>query len=73
MKHVIVIETVDIEAGGKRIPKSLQDVLERAVEIGVEEGHGVCFVCSRFNVESATAAIHEMYNLPKWDPNKPSE
>jgi len=64
VKHVIVIETVDPEAGGKPISDSLQKALERAVEFGVEAEHGVCFVASRFNVQSAIAAIHKMYGLP---------
>jgi hypothetical protein len=66
MKHVIVIDTVDLDAGGQSIPKELQDVLVRALEIGIEEFHGVCCVTSRFNVDSAIATVHEMYGAPKW-------
>ena len=71
MKHIIVIETVDYPAG-KFIAPDLQSVLCRAVEIGVEEAHGSCFVNARFNVDSAIAAVHEMYNAPKWEPAKQS-
>ena len=67
MKHVIVVETVDVEDGGQPIPEDLQKVLLRAVEIGVEEGlgntHNPCFVRGKFNVLSVTAAIHQMYNV----------
>ena len=64
MKHVIVICTVDDERGV--IDSQLQKVLERAVEIGVEEAGHPCYVQSRFNVKSAIAATHEMYNAPEW-------
>jgi hypothetical protein len=65
MKHVIVIETCDPPEGGP-ISNGLQSVLLRAVEIGVQEGHGVCFVQGKFNVVSAITAVHEMYNAPEW-------
>ena len=69
MKHVIVIETVDVEAGGKPIDPALREVLLRALEIGIEEFHGgVCFIQDRFNVQSAIAACHGMYELPPWNP-----
>jgi hypothetical protein len=68
VKHVIVIETPD----GKNIPDRLAAVLVRAVEIGVTEGHSICFVQARFNFDSAVAAVHEMYNAPKWEPNEQS-
>ena len=68
MKHVIVIETCDAPEGGP-ISNELQSVLLRAVEIGVQEGHGVCFVHGKFNVDSAIVATHEMYDAPKWEPD----
>lgn len=65
MKHIIVICTVDDERGV--LPFDLQNVLERAVEIGIEEsGHGPVSINSRFNVSSAIAATHEMYGAPEW-------
>ena len=72
MKHVIVIETVDEEAGGAPIDPKLQEVLVRALEIGIEEAHGSCCVSWRFNVPSAIAAVHEMYGASKWDPETSS-
>ena len=67
MKHVIVICTVDDERGN--IPPKLQKVLTRAIEIGIEEdGHGECYIQTAFNVESAIAATHEMFNAPPWKP-----
>jgi hypothetical protein len=71
MKHVIVIETVDEIAGGLPLKQSDQDVLERAVELFFEIEHRSCCVRSSFNQSSAIAAVHEMYNAPKWDPNAP--
>ena len=69
MKHVIVIETVDEEVGGKQFPLRLQQLILGKIENLVEERHGVCFILSRFNVLSlsASAATHEMYNAPAWD------
>lgn len=62
MKHVIIIETVD----GSRIPLALQNVLERALEIGVGEDVGPCSVYGKYNVQSAIAATHEMFGAPEW-------
>ena len=70
MKHVIVIETVDIPHG--IIHQTLQNVLLRAIEIGCEDECIAHFVHAKFNVESAIAAVHEMYNVTPWDPD-PSE
>ena len=67
MKHVIVIETVDEEVGGKQFPLRLQQLILGKIENLVEERHGVCFIRSRFNVLSAIAATREMYNAPAWD------
>jgi hypothetical protein len=67
MKHVIVIETVDEIAGGLPLKQSDQDVLERAVELLFEMENRSCYVRSSFNQSSAVAAVHEMYNAPKWD------
>ena len=64
MKHVLVIETVDVVAGGRKISSRLEGVLVRALEIGVEEAPGPCFIQSRFNVSSALAALHELYGVP---------
>lgn len=66
MKHVIIIETVD----GFRIDIKLQNVLERALEIGVEEAVGPCAVYGRYNVQSAIAATHEMYGAEPWNGGK---
>jgi len=71
MKHVIVICTVDDERGV--IDHKLQSVLERAVQIGVEEaGHGPCYTQSAFNERSAIAATHKMFHAPEWkgDPHE---
>lgn len=62
MKHVIIIEAVD----GSRIDLKLQNVLERALEIGVEESVGPCAVYGKFNVQWAIAATHEMFGAPEW-------
>lgn len=66
MKHIIVVSTADAPDGFP-IPTKLQSVLVRAVEIGVEEGHGPCFVQASFNNDSAIAAAHELYGSP-WTP-----
>ena len=68
MKHIIVIETVD----GKPLPEKLQAVLIRAVDIGVSGGHGICWVQGKFNVDSAIAAVHEMFNAPAWESEQSS-
>jgi hypothetical protein len=65
MKHVIVIETVDDDRG--IVSDRLQKVLMRAVELGVEDAIGTCYVHGKFNARSAIAATHEMYNAPKWN------
>lgn len=64
MKHVIVISTVDAPEGVP-IPTELRSVLIRAVEIGVEEAHGPCYVQASFNHGSAIAAVHELYGSPR--------
>ena len=63
MKHVIVIETVDRP---ERIPDAerFTQALVGMVEELVPVFEGECFVQSRFYVESAVDAIHEMYNIP---------
>jgi len=65
VRHVIVIETPDRSRSGDEIPEKLQAALIRAIEIGVTEAHDVCFVQARFNVDSAIAAVREMYNVPE--------
>jgi hypothetical protein len=65
MKHVIVIETVDGEKG--EIKSMLQNVLLRVCEMGITDLGMVCHVQGKFNVDSAIAATHEMYNAPKWN------
>ena len=72
VNHVIVIETVDEEAGGAPIDPKLQEVLVRALEIGIEEFHGPCCIYGRFNVSSVIATVHEMYGASKWDPETSS-
>ena len=68
MKHVIVIETPETIT----ISPLRQDVLEGAIE-GVLSGQSSStFIQCRFNVDSAIAAVHEMYNAPKWEPDKQS-
>jgi hypothetical protein len=68
MKHVIVIDTVDPEAGGHELDLSFQCALEGEIEDRVRRRYGICLVHSRFNVKSAIGAVHEMYGAPKWDP-----
>ena len=69
MKHVIVIETVDEEAGGKPLADFTAERLLVGVEYIIREWHHeTCFIQSRFNVSSATAAVHEMYGLTPWNP-----
>ena len=68
MKHVIVIETPDDD---RPLPTTLQQALMRAAEIGCELEGITCFVHGRFNEKSAIAAVHEMYNAPKWNPDSP--
>ena len=63
MRHVIVIETADQRTIGK-INTQLQAIIQRVVEMALNDEEIVNFVQCRFNVESATAAIHEMYNTP---------
>lgn len=72
MKHVIIINTSDYPDG---LPLSAKDqqVLLRVVDLWLETEGRLGYVQSAFNVSSATAAVHEMYNLPKWDPNAPIE
>jgi hypothetical protein len=72
MKHVIIIETVDRE---ERIPDSerFTQALTSMVEELTEVFEGECFVQTRFYVESATVAVHEMFNLPPWNPNGPHD
>ena len=69
MKHVIVIETVDPNCGGKKMSELDQEILTRTVELFLDTERRVGFVQSRFNVSSAIAAVHEMYGAPAWDPN----
>ena len=72
MRHVIVIETV-----GESIPAYLPDRFQADViatlDRMVRKYKGESFIQTKFYVESAIAAIHEMFNAPKWDPNAPIE
>jgi hypothetical protein len=62
MKHVIVIETIDGRFPERR-GRFEQDVVD-AVEREVRSRLGICFVSHRFFVDSALAAVHEIYGVP---------
>lgn len=63
MKHVIVIETVD----GFDMPAHIQVNIEEAISYWVRKCLQECLILHTYNVESAIAAVHEMYNAPKWE------
>lgn len=67
MKHVIVIETPD-PPEGKPLTPDIEDFLEGALAITLPTPF---YIQRKFNVDSAIAAVHEMYNS-KWEPNKQS-
>lgn len=67
MKHVIVIETVDPDAGGERMNSGTADLLEKAVDAMVQGLHGVCVVSVTYNWDSALDALHKMYGLAPWN------
>lgn len=68
MKHVIVIETVDPDCGGRTISHQTANQIEDAIEDILYEEHGSYFVVrGAYNQKSAIAAAHEMYNAPKWE------
>jgi hypothetical protein len=67
MKHVIVIETVDESEGGKLIDHQLANLLEANIDLLVSDKIGICVVRGTYNNASAIAAVHELYNAPKWD------
>jgi len=66
LKHVIVIETVDRV---ERIPDA--ERFEQAIVGMVEElatvFEGECAVRSKFYVNSAISAVHELYNARPWE------
>ena len=63
MKHVIVIETPD---EGGQISESVENRIVWEVEKMVYKmTPTTAFVWSTFNVDSAIAAVHEMYNVTK--------
>ena len=68
MKHVIVIETVDRpwKAAHKIV---FSNRIELLVEAVAEHflGNEPCVVRSMWFRDSAIAAVHEMYNAPKWE------
>jgi hypothetical protein len=65
MKHVIVIETSDVEAGGREIPPSQERALVSIVDEALTNlSNRECFIRSIFNVPSALAAVHEIYGVP---------
>lgn len=67
MKHVIVIETVDVSEGGHIVGLETRRAVELAVEGMIEKVTGkICIANSRFNVSSAIAAVHEMYGALEW-------
>lgn len=70
MKHVIIIETADGEDGltPRPIPEWLQEFIKKLIDGQISTKHGACVIRSQFNVQSAIAAVHEMYGAPAWDP-----
>jgi hypothetical protein len=61
MKHVIVIEFSDDD------PLAGRDIKSKVSEfITLFEFKYLCFAHTRYNVESAIEATHEMFNAPKW-------
>jgi hypothetical protein len=63
MKHIIIIETVDVEAGGEPVSYQFEVALLRGIGAEIEKRHGACNILSCFNQESAVAAIHGLYNV----------
>jgi hypothetical protein len=68
MKHVIVIETSDDRPLNKRTLCLFRAQAICALHDLATKYVGLSFINTRFNVSSATVAIHEMYNLPPWNP-----
>ena len=66
MKHLIIIETVDVEAGGEPIAHGVEKLIGAILEKTIEGAYGKsCFVRTCFNVQSAVAAVREMYSVPE--------
>lgn len=57
MKHIIVIETVDPDCGGRTISHQTANRIEDAIEEILYEEHGSCF------------AVQGAYNVSKREPN----
>lgn len=68
MKHVIVIETSDDRPMSERTLCLFRAQAICALHDLATKHAGLSFIETRFNVSSAAVAIHEMYNLPPWDP-----
>jgi hypothetical protein len=68
MKHVIVIETPDRKWDAKD-KVIFSNRIETAVEAIAEHylGDEPCVVRSMWFRDSAIAAVHELYNAPKWN------
>jgi hypothetical protein len=67
MKHVIVIETSDDRPMSNRTLRLFQAQAICALHDLATKHAGLSFIDTRFNVLSAIAATHEMYNAPAWD------
>ena len=66
MKHVIVIETSD-PPEGQPIDRYLAGYLTSRIEKALDAANVLAVVRDSYNQNSAIAAIHEMYNAPKWN------
>jgi hypothetical protein len=62
MKHVIVLGTL-----GPITPRQV-----RMIE-AVFDDYLYSEIETKFNVDSAIAAVHEMYDAPKWNPDKENQ
>lgn len=67
MKHVIVITTADAPEGPEIHPMLAHYIESRIEKALLNIAEMDCFIQSRFNVDSAIEATHEMYNAPKWN------
>jgi len=63
MKHVIVIETVD-KLKPKNLPNRFQAAAITVMDALTKKHEGECTIQTRFYVDSAVTAIHELYSLP---------
>lgn len=67
MKHVIVIETTELEKPNPRYVSRFQAECIAALDKIVRDNEGESFIQTKFYVDSAIEATHEMYNAPKWN------